>query len=218
MQRKSDSCCEHDSYQENSCELALDHPHAYLADAAVGVFEHNSLQELQRWALLIITAYYNHNVTLWPQSGFWEKPVRLSISARVSIACTSVIVMALALLAIGLSVSNKIHQADLRITRLSEALGREDQLDQAQRRLRQDIGFLTRDAERGVKVSDARWRDLRERIADFKRRSSQTARLPNRSPEVRSASIQEVQQAAAVFAKASETPCPLASRPPCRAS
>ena len=130
--------------------------------------------------------------------------MRLSISARVSIACTSVIVMALALLAIGLSVSNKIHQADLRITRLSEALGREDQLDQAQRRLRQDIGFLTRDAERGVKVSDARWRDLRERIADFKRRSSQTARLPNRSPEVRSASIQEVWQAAAVFAKASD--------------
>jgi len=112
--------------------------------------------------------------------------------------------MALALLAIGLSVSNKIHQADLRITRLSEALGREDQLDQAQRRLRQDIGFLTRDAERGVKVSDARWRDLRERIADFKRRSSQTARLPNRSPEVRSASIQEVWQAAAVFAMASD--------------
>lgn len=61
--------------------------------------------------------------------------MRLSISARVSIACTSVIVMALALLAIGLSVGNKIHQADLRITSLSDALGREDRLDQAQRRL-----------------------------------------------------------------------------------
>ena len=57
--------------------------------------------------------------------------MRLSISARVSIACTSVIVMALALLAIGLSVGNKIHQADLRITILSDALGREDRLDQA---------------------------------------------------------------------------------------
>ena len=39
--------------------------------------------------------------------------------------------MALALLAIGLSVGNKIHQADLRITILSDALGREDRLDQA---------------------------------------------------------------------------------------
>lgn len=130
--------------------------------------------------------------------------MRLSISARVSIACTSVIVMALALLAIGLSVSNKIHQADLRITRLSEALGHEDRLDQAQRWLRQDIGRLTRDAERGVKVSNASWRDLRERIADFKRRSSQTARSPDGRSEVRSAPIKEVQQAAAAFAKASD--------------
>ncbi|MBC3941978.1 bifunctional diguanylate cyclase/phosphodiesterase [Sphingomonas albertensis] len=112
--------------------------------------------------------------------------------------------MALALLAIGLSVSNKIHQADLRITRLSEALGHEDRLDQAQRRLRQDIGRLTRDAERGVKVSNAGWIDLRERIADFKRRSSQTAQSPDGRSEVRSAPIKEVQQAAAAFAKASD--------------
>lgn len=125
--------------------------------------------------------------------------MRLSISARVSIASTSVIVMALALLATGLSVSNKIHEADLQITRLSEALGQEDRLDQAQRRLRQDIGRLTRDAERGVKVSDASWTDLRERIADFKRRSSQTASSPDGKSEVRSAPIKEVQQAAAAF-------------------
>lgn len=129
--------------------------------------------------------------------------MRLSISARVSIACTSVIVMALALLATGLSVSNKIHQADLRITRLSEVLGQEDRLDQAQRRLRQDIGRQTRDAERGLKVSDASWRDLRARIADFKRHSSQTVESPDGRPEMRSASIQEVQQSAAAFAEAS---------------
>ncbi|WP_423326549.1 putative bifunctional diguanylate cyclase/phosphodiesterase [Sphingomonas sp. 4RDLI-65] len=112
--------------------------------------------------------------------------------------------MALALLAIGLSVSNKIHLADLRITRLSDALGREDRLDQAQRWLRQDIGRLTRDAERGVKVSDANWRDLRDRVADFKRHSLQTAQSPDRRSASGSTPIQEVQQAAAAFAKASD--------------
>jgi diguanylate cyclase (GGDEF)-like protein len=130
--------------------------------------------------------------------------VRLSVSARVSIACTSVIVMALALLAIGLSVGNKIHQADLRITFLSDALGREDRLDQAQRRLRQDVGHLTRDAEHGVKVPDARWAELHERIAQFKMRSLQAAQAPDRGSEPRSGTIQEGQQAATVFAAASD--------------
>ena len=109
--------------------------------------------------------------------------MRLSVSARVSIACTSVIVMALALLAIGLSVGNKIHQADLRITFLSDALSREDRLDQAQRQLRQDVGRLTRDAEHGVKVPDARWAELHERIAQFRMRSLQAAQAPDRGSE-----------------------------------
>lgn len=141
---------------------------------------------------------------LWRQAGFGENPVRLSISARVSIACTSVIVMPLALLAIGLSVSNKIHQADLRITFLSGALGHEDRLDQAQRRLRQDVGRLTRDAEKGVKVPDARWEELHERIAQFKRISLQASRLPNRTSEAGLASVQEGQKAVAAFAQASD--------------
>jgi len=98
--------------------------------------------------------------------------VRLSISARVSIACTSVIVMALALLAVGFSVGDKIHRADLRITVLSDALARQDRLDQAQRRLRQDVGRLTRDAERGIAVRNARWEALHNRIATFKRHTS----------------------------------------------
>jgi diguanylate cyclase (GGDEF)-like protein len=112
--------------------------------------------------------------------------------------------MALALLAVGLSVGNKIHQADLRITLLSDALGHEDRLDQAQRRLRQDVGRLTRATERGVKVPDARWEHLRKRIATFKRQSSRTAQMPDRRSEVGGTPMQQVQQAAAVFAKASD--------------
>jgi len=130
--------------------------------------------------------------------------VRLSISARVSIACTSVIVMALALLAVGFSVGDKIHRADLRITVLSDALARQDRLDQAQRRLRQDVGRLTRDAERGIAVRNARWEALHNRIATFKRQSSYVAQLPDRGLEPGAVPREDVQQAAAAFAEASD--------------
>jgi diguanylate cyclase (GGDEF)-like protein len=130
--------------------------------------------------------------------------VRLSISARVSVACTSVILMALTLLAIGLSVGNKIHNADSRITLLSQALHLEDRLDQAQRRLRQDIGRLTRHAERGTTVADASWAELHGRIAEFRKRSGLTARfLANRS-EAGWAPLLETQRAAADFSIASD--------------
>ncbi len=112
--------------------------------------------------------------------------------------------MALALLAIGLSVGNKIHQADVRITSLSDALGREDRLDQAQRRLRQDVGRLTRDAEHGVKVPDARWKNLHERIGRFKLESSQGGQSPNGGSKAAATPIQEEEKAAAVFATASD--------------
>jgi diguanylate cyclase (GGDEF)-like protein len=130
--------------------------------------------------------------------------VRLSISGRVSIACTSVIVMALAVLAVGLSVGNKIYQADLRITFLSEALSREDRLDQAQRRLRQDVGRLTRDAEHGVRVPDARWKDLHERIAQFKLGSLQGIQSSSRGSKAESVPIREEREAATGFATASD--------------
>ncbi len=97
--------------------------------------------------------------------------MRLSISARVLIACTAIILMALAVLAVGLTVSNKIHDADARITQLSQALHLEDQLDQDQRRLRQDLGRATRDVERGMIVSAAVWNDLQYRVARFRRQS-----------------------------------------------
>jgi diguanylate cyclase (GGDEF)-like protein len=112
--------------------------------------------------------------------------------------------MALAVLATGLSVGNKIHQADVRITLLSEALGQQDRLDQAQRRLRQDVGRLTREAEQGVRVPSARWVDQHKRIAEFKRQSAEATQLPNRRLEAGSAPIQEGQQAAAVFAMAAD--------------
>jgi len=130
--------------------------------------------------------------------------VRLSISARVSIACTSVILMALCLLAIGLSVGNKIHAADLRITFLSEALHMEDQLDQAQRQLRQDVGDVTRLAEHGAAVSNARWVNLRSRIAEFKLRSSSTARFLERRREADGLPLRETRQAAVDFAAAAD--------------
>lgn len=112
--------------------------------------------------------------------------------------------MALALLAIGFSVGNKIHHADLRITRLSEALAQEDRLDRTQRRLRHDIGSLTRDAEQGMTVPDARWDDLHKRLADFKRRSSYAAGLPHRRLDAGLVSVRTTQQAAADFARASD--------------
>ncbi|RZM36700.1 MAG: diguanylate cyclase, partial [Sphingomonas sp.] len=129
--------------------------------------------------------------------------MRLSISARVSAACTSVILMALALLAIGLSVGNKIHVADLRITLLSEALHLEDTLDQAQRQLRQDIGHVTRDAERGATVPDARWEQLNRRILVFRQRSSSSAHVLEHRPEAGWVPLRTTQRAAADFAAAS---------------
>ncbi len=130
--------------------------------------------------------------------------MQLSISARVSIACTLVILLALTLLGIGLSVGNKIHDADSRITLLSQALHLEDGLDQAQRLLRQDIGRVTRDAERGTSVGDARWAHLRRRIAQFRQRSASTARFLGDRPEAGWAPLRETQRAAAAFATASD--------------
>lgn len=130
--------------------------------------------------------------------------MRLSISARVSIACTSVIVMALALLATGLSVSNKIHDAHVRIALLSKALHLEDRLDQAQRRLRQDVGRVTRDAESGAAVADRRWQALHYRIAAFRQHSAAAARFLDGRPDVGQAVLRDTQRAAADFATASE--------------
>ena len=130
--------------------------------------------------------------------------MRLSISARVSIACTSVILMALTVLATGLSVGNKIHDADLRITLLSEALHLENRLDQMQRQLRQDIGRVTRDAERGAVVSAVRWGELNDGIAAFRQRSSSTAQFLASRPEAGWVPVRETQRAAADFATAAD--------------
>jgi hypothetical protein len=48
--------------------------------------------------------------------------VRLSIAARVSIACATVIVLALLVLATGFTVGRAVHSADMQIARLSQAL------------------------------------------------------------------------------------------------
>jgi len=129
--------------------------------------------------------------------------VRLSISARVSLACTSVIVLALVVLAIGLSVSNKINDADLQITLLSDALAYEDRLDQAQRRLRLDVGRLTREVEQGTTVPDASWEDLHKRLAEFSRDSSYEGRPSLRMSGSGPKSIRVTKRTAANFATAS---------------
>jgi len=98
--------------------------------------------------------------------------MRLSMAAQGLIACTTIIVMALAVLAMGLRVSNKIHDADTRIIQLSQALHFEDQLDQDERRLRKDIGRITRDAEHGLVVPAASWNKLQQQVAKFRQRSS----------------------------------------------
>ena len=129
--------------------------------------------------------------------------MRLSISARVSLACTSVIVLALVVLAIGLSVSNKINDADLQITLLSDALAYEDRLDQAQRRLRLDVGRLTREVEQGTTVPDASWEDLHKRLAEFSRDSSYEGRPSLRMSGSGPKSIRVTKRTAANFATAS---------------
>lgn len=86
--------------------------------------------------------------------------MRLSIAARVSIACIAVIVMAVLVLASGFAVSNAIVRAEARIVRLSEALHVLDRQDQAQQRLRLAIGEATRAAEHGTALSPARWAAL----------------------------------------------------------
>jgi hypothetical protein len=98
--------------------------------------------------------------------------VRLSISARVSIACALVIVLSTVLLATALGVANEIHQADQRITALTHALQIEDQHDQAQRNLRRNVGDATRDAEHGAPVAIGRWAELWQQAADLERLSS----------------------------------------------
>lgn len=129
--------------------------------------------------------------------------MRLSISARVSLACTLVIVPALAVLAIGLSVSNKINDADFQITQLSDALAYEDRLDQAQRRLRLDVGRLTREVEQGTTVPDASWEDLHKRLATFRRYSSYEGRSSLRMSGSGLKSIRVTKRTAADFATAS---------------
>ncbi|WP_375270546.1 putative bifunctional diguanylate cyclase/phosphodiesterase [Sphingomonas sp.] len=129
--------------------------------------------------------------------------MRLSIAARVSIACGAVIVMAIMVLASGFAVSDAIVRAEARIVRLSETLHVLDRQDQAQQRLRLAIGEATRAAERGVALSPARWAAL-TREADAFARSAREA-LPLSAGDVNSAeaaSMAETRNDARAFAAA----------------
>ena len=130
--------------------------------------------------------------------------MRLTISTRVSIFCAVVIVMALVLLAIGLSVGNKIHEADTSIAAMSEALRIEDEHDQAQRRLRLDVGDTTRQAERGVVIPDHRWEQLWKQADAFQRLASTPLRVSQSDPSFRWGWIREAREAASNFAQSSK--------------
>jgi diguanylate cyclase (GGDEF)-like protein len=121
----------------------------------------------------------------------------------VLIACAIVILMALGLLATGLSVGNKIHDADTRIAFLSQALHLENRIDQEQRRLRQEIGRVTRDAERGVTIPEIRWKEMQHQLARFRQSSSSRARFLKETPEAGWAPLKASERAAADFTIAS---------------
>jgi diguanylate cyclase (GGDEF)-like protein len=149
---------------------------------------------------------YNVTVRLSGQTGAEENSVRLSISARVSMACALVILLSMLLLAIGLSVSNDIHYANERVTLLSLALQTEDQHDQAQRNLRLNVGEATRDAEHGTRVSASRWAGLWQQAADFERLSSPVTTLCLRSEAgTASIAIRETRRAAVAFVQQSRS-------------
>ncbi|OWK29926.1 putative bifunctional diguanylate cyclase/phosphodiesterase [Sphingomonas mucosissima] len=130
--------------------------------------------------------------------------MRLTISTRVSIACAAVIVLALVLLAIGLTVSDKIHDADASIASMSEALRIEDQHDQAQRRLRLDVGDATREAERGIAISVARWEQLSKQADAFERLASRPLKLMRTDRSFRWDQIKEARRASIDFARISK--------------
>jgi diguanylate cyclase (GGDEF)-like protein len=93
--------------------------------------------------------------------------VRLSIAARVLIACTTLMVLGLMLLVAGFAVNENVHTADQRIVLLSEALHAQDRQDRAQDQLRLDVGDTTRNAERGAAIPDRRWAALVVRARAF---------------------------------------------------
>ena len=142
--------------------------------------------------------------------------MRLSISTRASIACATVIMLALGLLATGLSVGNKIHNADLRIALLSDALRVEDRLDRAQRRLRIDVGDTTRQGERGTPIPAVRWARLIHQADQFEQLSSSTAALRTIIAEPGRMTIQETRRDAVAFARTSKALIAVARADPSR--
>lgn len=127
--------------------------------------------------------------------------MRLSIAARVSLACVAVITLAMLLLAVGLAVSNAVDRAETRIARLSEILHTQDRHDHAQQRLRLDVGAATRAAERGVALSPARWLTLTRQAADFAALAGPPIRFTGADTRV-AMRVAETRQAARDFAGA----------------
>lgn len=130
--------------------------------------------------------------------------MRLTISTRVSIACAVVIVMGLVLLATGLTVGDKIHDADASIAAMSKALRIEDQHDQAQRRLRLDVGDATRKVERGTVIPAARWERLARQADAFERLASRPMEVSKADPNFRWDRIREARLASVDFAQSSK--------------
>jgi diguanylate cyclase (GGDEF)-like protein len=112
--------------------------------------------------------------------------------------------MAVVLLAIGLTVGNKIQDADTSIASMSEALRIEDQHDQAQRRLRLDVGDATRMAERGTVIPVGRWEQLSRQADAFERLASTPLKVSKADPSFRWDRIKEARRASVDFARSSK--------------
>jgi hypothetical protein len=104
--------------------------------------------------------------------------VHLSISTKVTAACTAVLVPSLLLLASGLKVGAEVGVANEHIDHLSRLLRVQDDQDRAQRTLR--LGETTRIAERHGFVSDIRWAQLRAELQAFKSLSAAPLDTSNR--------------------------------------
>ncbi|KQN80262.1 hypothetical protein ASE90_15195 [Sphingomonas sp. Leaf67] len=113
--------------------------------------------------------------------------MHLSISTKVTVACTAVLLPSLLLLASWLHIGAEVGDAAGHIGHLTELLRGQDRQDAAQRALRLSIGDATRLAERHGTVPDAQWRALSAELQAFRALNNVTANDPDRAlpPELR---------------------------------
>ncbi len=106
--------------------------------------------------------------------------MHLSISTKVTVACATVLLPSLLLLASWLHIGAEIGSSAGHIGHLTELLRGQDRQDAAQRALRLSIGDATRLAERHGTVPEAQWQALSAELRAFRALSNVTATDPDR--------------------------------------